>query len=141
MASACLAASACGTRMCSSTRSAAPRHVAAARLTPASLIAAATRARAPGSFSISIARSNGIAVLLGPSRAPALSQIARPRQRRSGRACRASVVELQAELGEPRAYRVEPVAPALELRLQPADRGPVVGVGASCLAELGVLGL
>jgi hypothetical protein len=38
-------------------------HVAAARFTPASLIAAATRASAPGSFSISMTRSNAIAAL------------------------------------------------------------------------------
>src|SRR5215470_5077314 len=36
-------------------------HVAAARLTPASLTAAATRASAPGSFWISMTRSYGIA--------------------------------------------------------------------------------
>src|SRR3954468_3669969 len=59
--SACFAVSACGTRMWSSTRSPVPRHVAAARLTPASLTAAAMRASAPGSFSISITRSNGTA--------------------------------------------------------------------------------
>jgi hypothetical protein len=41
-------------------------HVAAARFTPASLIAAATRARAPGSFLISTTRSNGIDALLRP---------------------------------------------------------------------------
>jgi DNA-binding transcriptional ArsR family regulator len=40
-------------------------QVAAARFTPASLIAAATRARAPGSFVISMTRSNGIDALLG----------------------------------------------------------------------------
>ena len=39
---------------------AAHMHVAAARFTPASLIAVATRASAPGSFGISMTRSNGI---------------------------------------------------------------------------------
>jgi hypothetical protein len=39
-------------------------QVAAARFTPASLMEAATRARAPGSFSSSMTRSNGIDVLL-----------------------------------------------------------------------------
>src|SRR3954452_1302266 len=47
--------------MCSSARSPGPRHVAAAMLTPASLIAAATFARAPGVFSMSITRSVAIA--------------------------------------------------------------------------------
>src|SRR4029453_14165647 len=47
----------CGTRMCNSARSPDPTHVAAARLTPASLTAAATFASAPGSFSISITKS------------------------------------------------------------------------------------
>src|SRR5579862_4228941 len=45
-------------------------HVAPARLTPASLIAAATRASAPGSFLISMARSYGIDALLGRCPAP-----------------------------------------------------------------------
>src|SRR5688572_14067481 len=44
--------------MCSSARSPAPMHVTAAMLTPASLMAAATRASAPGSFSTSMTRSN-----------------------------------------------------------------------------------
>src|SRR4051812_23419449 len=57
MASECRAASACLTRMCSSARSPGPRHVAAATLTPASLIAAATLASAPGVFSTSMTRS------------------------------------------------------------------------------------
>jgi len=39
-------------------------HVAAARFTPASLIAAATRASAPASFLISMIRSYGIAIAL-----------------------------------------------------------------------------
>ena len=38
-----------------------PMHVAAAMLTPASLIAAATSASAPGVFSSSIVRSKAIA--------------------------------------------------------------------------------
>ena len=50
--------------MCNSTCSAAPIHVAAARFTPASLTAVATRAKAPGSFSISMTRSNGVGSLL-----------------------------------------------------------------------------
>src|SRR4051794_8938514 len=57
MASECLAASACGTRMCSSARSPVPMQVAAAMFTPASLIAAATSASAPGLFSMSMTRS------------------------------------------------------------------------------------
>src|SRR5436305_2800289 len=57
IASACLTASACGTRMCSSARSPEPMQVAAAMFTPASLIAAATCASAPGVFSISMTRS------------------------------------------------------------------------------------
>src|SRR5262245_49140137 len=81
IASACLAASACGTRMCNSTWSLSARQVAAARLTPASLIAAATRASAPGSFSISMTRSNGI---------DALSQIVRLMQKEQGRSDLAS---------------------------------------------------
>src|SRR3954451_22744508 len=60
MASECFAASACGTRMCSSAWSAVPMHVAAAMLTPASLIAAATLASAPGLLSTSITRSAGM---------------------------------------------------------------------------------
>src|SRR5688572_26499247 len=43
--------------MCSSARSPAPMHVAAAMFTPASLIAAATSASAPGVFSMSMTRS------------------------------------------------------------------------------------
>src|SRR5262245_37608564 len=50
--------------MWSSARSPGPTHVAAAMLTPASLIAAATRASAPGSFSMSITRSNGTRIAL-----------------------------------------------------------------------------
>jgi hypothetical protein len=46
--------------MWSSTRSALPRQVAAARFTPASLIAFAISASAPGSFLISMTRSNAI---------------------------------------------------------------------------------
>src|SRR5947209_2678243 len=57
MASECLAASGCGTRMWSSARSPGPMQVAAARFTPASLTAAATRASAPGVFSMSMTRS------------------------------------------------------------------------------------
>src|SRR5690242_2716965 len=57
IASECLAASGCGTRMCSSARSPVPMHVAAAMFTPASLIAAATWASAPGVFSMSMTRS------------------------------------------------------------------------------------
>jgi hypothetical protein len=44
-------------------------HVAAARFTPASLIAAATRAKAPGSFSISMTKSNGMTHSFGRHRA------------------------------------------------------------------------
>jgi hypothetical protein len=51
-------------------------QVAAARFTPASLIAAATRARAPGSLSISMTRSNGIAASFGRALCRALCQIA-----------------------------------------------------------------
>ena len=46
--------------MCSSARSPDPRHVAAAMFTPASVIAAATSASAPGVFSMSITRSKAI---------------------------------------------------------------------------------
>src|SRR5262245_25247571 len=46
--------------MCNSARSPGPRHVAAAMFTPASLIAAATCASAPGVFSTSITRSTAI---------------------------------------------------------------------------------
>jgi plastocyanin len=53
-------ASACLTRMCSSARSPVPRHVAAAMFTPASLIAAATSARAPGVLSRSMTRSTAM---------------------------------------------------------------------------------
>ena len=60
IASACLAASACGTRMCSSARSPVPMQVAAAMFTPASLIAAATCASAPGVFSMSMTRSTAM---------------------------------------------------------------------------------
>src|SRR6478752_5313532 len=59
-ASECLAASACLTRMCSSARSAGPTQVAAAMFTPASLIAAATFASAPGVFSTSITKSTAM---------------------------------------------------------------------------------
>src|SRR4029450_10763114 len=48
------------TRAGSAARSPAPRHVAAAMLTPASLIAAATRASAPGVFSMSMTRSTAM---------------------------------------------------------------------------------
>ena len=51
------AASAYGTRMCSSALSPVPMQVAAAMFTPASLIAVATSARAPGALSISMVRS------------------------------------------------------------------------------------
>src|SRR3954468_5302199 len=61
MARECLAASACLTRMCSSARSPGPTQVAAAILTPASLIAAATWASAPAVFSISMTRSTAMA--------------------------------------------------------------------------------
>src|SRR3954454_23914265 len=64
IASECLAASACGTRMWSSARSPGPMQVAAEMFTPASLMAAATSARAPGVLSMSMTRSTGI----GPSR-------------------------------------------------------------------------
>src|SRR4051812_19891069 len=57
IASECSAASACGTRMCSSARLPGPMQVAAAMFTPASLIAAATSASAPGVFSTSMTRS------------------------------------------------------------------------------------
>src|SRR5688572_1825702 len=60
MANECLAAPACGTRMWSSARSPAPMHVAAEMFTPASLIAAATSASAPGVFSISMTRSTAM---------------------------------------------------------------------------------
>src|SRR6185503_4292794 len=60
MASECRAASAWGTRMWSSARSPGPTQVAAAMLTPASLIAAATWASAPGVFSMSMTRSTGM---------------------------------------------------------------------------------
>src|SRR5882672_5793063 len=60
IASECLAASACGTRMWSSARSPGPTHVAAAMFTPASLIAAATCASAPGVFSMSMTRSTAM---------------------------------------------------------------------------------
>src|SRR4051794_36146475 len=68
IASACLAASACLTRMCSSARSPVPRQVAAATFTPASLIAVATRASAPGAFSMSMTKSTAIAVRRQPNR-------------------------------------------------------------------------
>src|SRR5215218_3234289 len=61
----CLTASACGTRMWSSARSPGPMQVAAAMLTPASLIAVATSARAPGEFSISMTRSNAMSATAG----------------------------------------------------------------------------
>src|SRR4051794_4429460 len=51
------AAPACLTRMCSSARSPGPMHVAAAMLTPASEMATATSASAPGVFSTSMTRS------------------------------------------------------------------------------------
>src|SRR4051812_31821399 len=54
---ACLAAPACLTRMCSSARSPGPMHVAAAMFTPASEMATATSASAPGVFSTSMTRS------------------------------------------------------------------------------------
>src|SRR5215207_1851235 len=57
---ACFAAPACGTRMWSSARSPGPVHVAAAMFTPASLIAAATRASAPGVLSMSMTRSTAM---------------------------------------------------------------------------------
>ena len=57
IASACFTGSECGTRMCSSAISAGPVQVAALMFTPASLTAAATRSRAPGSLGISIFRS------------------------------------------------------------------------------------
>src|SRR6478735_5700610 len=57
MASAWRAAPAWGTRTCSSAFSCAPVQVAAAMFTPASLIAAATAASAPGSLSTSMSRS------------------------------------------------------------------------------------
>src|SRR5215217_4477478 len=60
IASACLAAPARGTKMWSSARSPVPMHVAAAMFTPASLIAAAARASAPGVFSMSMARSTAL---------------------------------------------------------------------------------
>src|SRR5690348_2936324 len=69
MASRWWAASTCGTRMCSSTRSPGPMQVAAAMLTPASLIAAATSASAPGEFSMSMTRSYA----MGPAAASLLS--------------------------------------------------------------------
>ena len=43
-----------------------PRQVAAATLTPASLIAAATGASAPGLFSISITKSTAMALVAHP---------------------------------------------------------------------------
>src|SRR3954469_4723014 len=46
--------------MWTSARSPGPTHVAAAMFTPASLIAAATRASAPGVLSISMTRSTAI---------------------------------------------------------------------------------
>src|SRR4051794_41100602 len=60
MASECRAASACLTRMCISTVAPAPMHVAAEMFTPASLIAAAASASAPGVFSSSITRSTAM---------------------------------------------------------------------------------
>src|SRR5688500_19815669 len=53
--------------MCISARSPVPMHVAAARFTPASLIAAATSASAPGEFSMSMTRSKAIRRSLPPS--------------------------------------------------------------------------
>src|SRR4051794_13792432 len=55
--SACRAAPGCLTRTWSSARSPVPMQVAAAMFTPASLIAAATSASAPGVFSTSMTRS------------------------------------------------------------------------------------
>src|SRR5581483_11011734 len=68
MASECRAASGCGTRMCNSARSPVPMHVAAAMFTPASLIAAATRASAPGVFSMSMTRSYAMRYARAPAR-------------------------------------------------------------------------
>src|SRR5215217_9633922 len=60
IASECFTASAWGTSMCSSARSPAPMQVAAAMFTPASLIAAAACASAPGVLSMSMTRSTAI---------------------------------------------------------------------------------
>src|SRR3954453_960361 len=56
----CFAAPACGTRMWSSACSPGPMHVAAAMFMPASLIAAAICASAPGVFSMSMTRSTAM---------------------------------------------------------------------------------
>src|SRR5215218_763031 len=85
IASACFAASAWGTRMCNSARSPAPTQVAAAMFTPASLIAAAASARAPGVFSMSMTRSVAMAraSLQGPAVAPAAPDLAQRVERRA----------------------------------------------------------
>ena len=64
--------------MCSSARSPAPMHVAAEMFTPASLIAAATCARAPGVFSMSITRSTAMSTRKSspPARPGAVSCVA-----------------------------------------------------------------
>src|SRR5215208_6636591 len=61
-------------------RSPGPTHVAAAMFTPASLIAAATRASAPGVFSMSMTRSTAIRPVRGqPTWARSPSQLCRAR--------------------------------------------------------------
>ena len=67
------------TRMCSSARAPDPTHVAAARFTPASLTAVATRASAPGVFSTSMTRSNAIS-----ARSSVLGALARADPRDAG---------------------------------------------------------
>ncbi len=64
MPSTCFAAAEWGTRMCNSAFSPLPKHVAAEMFTPASLIAVATRASAPGSLSTSMTRSMGMTRIL-----------------------------------------------------------------------------